>query len=90
MHMHKCFDDPVFPFWGIILCGIYGGTFYWGIGACNWQRCSSGPRWRMGGCGETLMGLRIRIALHADRVHDDARRRFAGRPGKFQFARAFG
>ncbi len=38
MHMHKPFDDPVFPFWGVILCGIYGGTFYWGIDQVNIQR----------------------------------------------------
>ncbi len=38
MHMHKPFDDPVYPFWGIILCGFYGGTFYWGIDQVNIQR----------------------------------------------------
>ncbi len=38
MHIHKAFDDPVYPFWGIILCGIYGGTFYWGIDQVNIQR----------------------------------------------------
>jgi solute:Na+ symporter, SSS family len=38
MHMHKPFDDPVYPFWGVILCGIYGGTFYWGIDQVNIQR----------------------------------------------------
>ena len=30
--------DPVYPFWGIILVGIYGGTFYWGIDQVNVQR----------------------------------------------------
>ncbi len=38
MHMHRPFDDPIYPFWGIILCGFYGGTFYWGIDQVNIQR----------------------------------------------------
>ena len=38
MNMHKPVGDPVYPFWGIILCGIYGGTFYWGIDQVNIQR----------------------------------------------------
>ncbi len=38
MHVHKPFDDPIYPFWGVILCGFYGGTFYWGIDQVNIQR----------------------------------------------------
>ena len=38
MHMHKPYNDPVYPFWGIILGAIYGGTFYWGIDQVNVQR----------------------------------------------------
>ena len=38
MHIHKPYDDPVYPFWGIVLCGFYGGTFYWGIDQVNVQR----------------------------------------------------
>ncbi|MBU4272012.1 MAG: sodium/solute symporter [Planctomycetes bacterium] len=38
MHIYKPYDDPVYPFWGIILASIYGGTFYWGIDQVNVQR----------------------------------------------------
>ena len=38
MHMHRPFDDPIYPFWGIILCGFYGGNVYWGIDKVNIQR----------------------------------------------------
>jgi solute:Na+ symporter, SSS family len=38
MHLHKPWTDPTYPFWGIILGAIYGGTFYWGIDQVNVQR----------------------------------------------------
>jgi solute:Na+ symporter, SSS family len=38
LHLHKSYDDPIYPFWGIILCAFYGGTFYWGIDQVNVQR----------------------------------------------------
>jgi SSS family solute:Na+ symporter len=38
MHMHKAWTDPVYPFWGVILGAIYGGTFYWGMDQVNVQR----------------------------------------------------
>lgn len=38
MRIHKPYDDPVYPFWGIILCAVYGGTFYWGMDQVNVQR----------------------------------------------------
>ena len=38
MRMHKPYNDPVYPFWGIILAALYGGTFYWGIDQVNVQR----------------------------------------------------
>jgi SSS family solute:Na+ symporter len=38
MHMHKPWTDPVYPFWGVILGAIYGGTFYWGMDQVNVQR----------------------------------------------------
>jgi len=38
IHIHKPFTDPHYPFWGIILVGFYGGTFYWGIDQVNVQR----------------------------------------------------
>ncbi len=38
MHIHKAWTDPVYPFWGVILGAIYGGTFYWGMDQVNVQR----------------------------------------------------
>jgi solute:Na+ symporter, SSS family len=38
MHIHKPYTDHVYPFWGILLSSIYGGTFYWGIDQVNVQR----------------------------------------------------
>jgi solute:Na+ symporter, SSS family len=38
MHMHRPYDDPVYPFWGVILVAVYGGIFYWGIDQVNVQR----------------------------------------------------
>ena len=38
MHIAKPYTDKTYPFWGIILGAIYGGTFYWGIDQVNVQR----------------------------------------------------
>ena len=38
MHLHRPYTDPVYPFWGVILGAIYGGTFYWGVDQVNVQR----------------------------------------------------
>ncbi len=38
MHIHKAYDDPVYPFWGVLLGALYGGTFYWGVDQVNVQR----------------------------------------------------
>ncbi|MCE5314099.1 MAG: sodium/solute symporter [Armatimonadota bacterium] len=38
MHIFKPYTDKTYPFWGIILGAIYGGTFYWGIDQVNVQR----------------------------------------------------
>jgi SSS family solute:Na+ symporter len=38
MHIAKPYYDKHYPFWGIILVGLYGGTFYWGIDQVNVQR----------------------------------------------------
>jgi solute:Na+ symporter, SSS family len=38
MHIHKPWTDPVYPFWGVILGAVYGGTFYWGMDQVNVQR----------------------------------------------------
>jgi solute:Na+ symporter, SSS family len=38
MHIHKPYDDPAYPFWGVILGALYGGIFYWGMDQVNVQR----------------------------------------------------
>lgn len=38
MHVAKGYDDPNYPFWGIILSAVYAGTFYWGMDQVNVQR----------------------------------------------------
>jgi hypothetical protein len=38
MHIHKPWADPAYPFWGVILGAVYGGTFYWGMDQVNVQR----------------------------------------------------
>jgi SSS family solute:Na+ symporter len=38
MHIAKPYDDPNYPFWGIIAGAVYGGTFYWGMDQVNVQR----------------------------------------------------
>lgn len=43
MHIAKPYTDANYPFWGIILGTIYGGTFYWGIDQVNVQRMLGAP-----------------------------------------------
>ena len=38
MHIAKPYTDPNYPFWGVLLTAIYGGTFYWGVDQVNVQR----------------------------------------------------
>jgi SSS family solute:Na+ symporter len=38
VHIAKPYTDPNYPFWGVILTAIYGGTFYWGVDQVNVQR----------------------------------------------------
>lgn len=38
MHIAGAWDDPNYPFWGIIAGAVYGGVFYWGIDQVNVQR----------------------------------------------------
>jgi SSS family solute:Na+ symporter len=38
LHLHKPYDDAIYPFWGLVLGAIYGGTFYWGVDQVNVQR----------------------------------------------------
>ena len=39
----KPFDDPVYPFWGILATAFYAGIFYWGIDQVNVQRVLAAP-----------------------------------------------
>jgi SSS family solute:Na+ symporter len=43
MSIGKPFDDPVYPFWGILATAFYAGIFYWGIDQVNVQRALSAP-----------------------------------------------
>ena len=47
MRIHAPYDDPVYPFWGVILCAVYGGTFYWGMDQVNVQRLLGARAWTM-------------------------------------------
>ena len=38
IHLYRPFADPTYPFWGVILGAVYGGTFYWGVDQVNVQR----------------------------------------------------
>src|SRR5215467_4282690 len=38
MHIARPYDDPNYPFLGVLLTAIYGGTFYWGVDQVNVQR----------------------------------------------------
>jgi len=43
MHVIKPFDDPDYPFWGILATAFYAGVFYWGIDQVNTQRILAAP-----------------------------------------------
>jgi SSS family solute:Na+ symporter len=38
MRIAKPYDDPNYPFWGIMPGAAYGGIFYWGMDQVNVQR----------------------------------------------------
>lgn len=43
MSIYKPYDDPVYPFWGIIATSFYAGIFYWGMDQVNVQRALAAP-----------------------------------------------
>ena len=43
MTIAKPFDDPVYPFWGIVATAFYAGIFYWGMDQVNVQRVLAAP-----------------------------------------------
>jgi len=60
MHIAKPYDDPNYPFWGVILSAFYGGIFYWGVDQVNVQRVLGArdvDQARWGGMFTTLLKL---------------------------------
>jgi solute:Na+ symporter, SSS family len=60
MHVAKPYDDPNYPFWGVILSAFYGGIFYWGVDQVNVQRVLGArdiDQARWGGMFTTLLKL---------------------------------
>jgi solute:Na+ symporter, SSS family len=58
MHIAKPYDDPNYPFWGIIAGAFYGGIFYWGMDQVNVQRVLGArdlPQARWGSMFATLL-----------------------------------
>jgi SSS family solute:Na+ symporter len=43
MSVGKQYDDPVYPFWGILATAFYAGIFYWGVDQVNVQRALAAP-----------------------------------------------
>lgn len=43
MTIAKPYDDPVYPFWGIIATAFYAGIFYWGMDQVTVQRVLAAP-----------------------------------------------
>jgi SSS family solute:Na+ symporter len=60
VHVAKPYDDPVYPFWGILATAFYAGIFYWGIDQVNVQRVLAAPnikQARWGAMFATLLKL---------------------------------
>jgi SSS family solute:Na+ symporter len=60
MTIAKPYDDPVYPFWGILATAFYAGIFYWGIDQVNVQRVLAAPNLnqaRWGAMFATLLKL---------------------------------
>jgi SSS family solute:Na+ symporter len=38
LHIVRPYNDPNYPFLGVLLTAVYGGTFYWGVDQVNVQR----------------------------------------------------
>jgi solute:Na+ symporter, SSS family len=43
MAIARPYDDPVYPFWGILATAFYAGIFYWGMDQVNVQRVLAAP-----------------------------------------------
>lgn len=84
MKISAPYDDPVYPFWGILATAFYAGIFYWGIDQVNVQRVLSAPNLkqaRWGAMFATLLKLLpififalpgvIAFALFPDELHGE-------------------
>ncbi|HLF33373.1 MAG TPA: hypothetical protein VI583_03990, partial [Cyclobacteriaceae bacterium] len=59
-HIARPYNDPVYPFWGILATAFYAGIFYWGIDQVNVQRILAAPninQARWGAMFSTLLKL---------------------------------
>jgi SSS family solute:Na+ symporter len=43
MSVARPYDDPAYPFWGILATAFYAGIFYWGMDQVNVQRVLAAP-----------------------------------------------
>ncbi len=43
MSIARPYNDPVYPFWGILSTAFYAGIFYWGMDQVNVQRVLAAP-----------------------------------------------
>jgi len=43
MSVARPYDDPAYPFWGILATAFYAGVFYWGMDQVNVQRVLAAP-----------------------------------------------
>jgi SSS family solute:Na+ symporter len=60
MSIARPYDDPVYPFWGILATAFYAGVFYWGMDQVNVQRVLAAPNLnqaRWGAMFATLLKL---------------------------------
>jgi SSS family solute:Na+ symporter len=57
MHIHKAWTDPSYPFWGVIVGAVYGGTFYWGMDQVNVQRMLGARNLQQARLGAMFAGL---------------------------------
>jgi SSS family solute:Na+ symporter len=59
MSIGKPYDDPVYPFWGILATAFYAGIFYWGIDQVNVQRALAAPDLKNPGGGHVCYPVEL-------------------------------
>ena len=60
MSIAKPYDDPVYPFWGILATAFYAGAFYWGIDQVNVQRVLAAPNIKAARAG-AMFGVLLKL-----------------------------